>query len=284
MATSFSAARNYVRSTLAAAFGVEDDALTVADDGSAFPAGRQIVRLNNGADNELVLVESRIGSTLAAAQRGYGGTAARSWNPGDAVELVMTANHLDELQTAVNRLETLPLHSWGMTTGIYTVPFRTNSFSSTFLQQNKLYLVPILIAEEVDTSTILCKLTSAGSPGSLVRLGLWHPAGGMKFTLVADAGTAPADIVGDAVLPLTERLPPALYAGSILHNSPTDIQFRSASFSGAGYFHLFPQTAIDNLSHLINKNFAFGGLPGTMQPPYSILGGIHIPLVGIGVV
>lgn len=283
MSTAFSVARNYVKSTLASSVGGADDALTVADTGNAFPTGRQIVRLSDGANNELVLVDSRLGATLAVAQRGYGGTVAMSWSTGDSVELVMTANHLDELQTAVAALEKLPLHSWGMTTGIYTVPFRTNSFSSTFLQQNKLYLIPILITEEVDTNTILCKLTSAGSPGSFVRLGLWQPAGGMKFTLIADAGTAPADIIGDAVLPLTERLPPALYAGSILHNSPTDIQFRSASFGGAAYFHLFPQTAIDNVAHLVNRNFAFGTLPGQIQPPYSILGGVHLPLVGIGV-
>ncbi len=284
MGTDFSRAKNFVESTLASAFSLFADSFVVASDAETFPVGRQIVRLTNGTVNELLLVRSRTGSSFdATGGRGYGGTSITSWSAGTTVELVMTADHLDELQDAVGALENLPLHSWGMTTGIYTVPFRTNSFSNTFLQKDRLYLIPILVSETVSVNTLLCKVSTGGSIGSSIRLWLYRPTGGMNFDLVVDAGTTDGDTTGDKAIGISETLSPALYAGAILHNSTTNIQFRSAAFTYAGYYHLFPQTQLDGAGHLPYKATTFGPLPASLAPPYTLLSSFHVPLVGIGV-
>ncbi len=285
MSTSFSEARNYLSSTLAADIGAGASAFSIPSGGSAWPSGQQILRITDGTKNELVLVGSRSGNnfTVLSGGRGYGGTNAEAWSSGDTVELVMTAEHLTELQEAVISLEQFQVNGWGMAPGIYTVPYRNDGFAGTFIDKDQLILVPILVYEEVAIDTLMIDIAGAGTLGGQGRLGLYRPTGGLDFELVVDGGTLPVDSTGLKPVSVDETLPPAMYAGAFVHNSATQVQVRSASIADAGFYHLFPQSALNSTRQLIQTGHTFGTLPLTLSPPYSYRTGLNMPLIGINV-
>lgn len=74
-------------------------------DGSTFPTGSTspfVIVIDRGETNEeKILVTSRSSNTLTVSQRGYDGTTAATHNTGAAVDHVLDATTIQDMNTAV---------------------------------------------------------------------------------------------------------------------------------------------------------------------------------------
>ncbi|MCC6490667.1 MAG: hypothetical protein IT364_24490 [Candidatus Hydrogenedentes bacterium] len=108
MATSFHKVTNNAASTLAATIDDDDLSLSVASgDGAEFSTALQWLTIGRTSAyaGEIVEASSRSSDALTLAARGEQGTVASGHESGALVECLLTAEHITELQDAVNALE-----------------------------------------------------------------------------------------------------------------------------------------------------------------------------------
>lgn len=108
MATSFHKVNNNAESVLASA--IDDNDLSAAvqtGDGAEFDTAKQYLTIGRTVNTpgEVVDVTSRSSDTFTIATRGVDGTSATSHEAGDAVECLLVAAHIDEIQDAINAIE-----------------------------------------------------------------------------------------------------------------------------------------------------------------------------------
>jgi len=110
MVTAFKEVANNAAGYLNSAIDDDDTSLTLeSGQGSTFPATGPFwvtVFSQDPADGcEVIEVGGRTGDVLTSLVRGQQSTVAASWSTGSAVQLLLTAQHLEDLHTAVNALE-----------------------------------------------------------------------------------------------------------------------------------------------------------------------------------
>jgi hypothetical protein len=101
MATTLLTVANNAESTLDGGINNSVTTLDVAD-GSVFPS---TFPFHITIDTEIIAVGARAGNTLSSLTRAQQGTAAAAHNDGRPVQLRITAQHLSDLNTAVNTIE-----------------------------------------------------------------------------------------------------------------------------------------------------------------------------------
>lgn len=124
MATSFHKVTNNAASLLATAIDDNDTSIVITTgDGAEFSSALQWLTVGRDASDpdgyagEIVEISGRSSDTFTAATRGDQSTSATGHDAGELVECLITAEHLTELQDAVNALENGT--AWG--SGAYTI-------------------------------------------------------------------------------------------------------------------------------------------------------------------
>lgn len=88
----------------------------------------------------------------------------------------------------------------GISTGQYlTLDGATDA--TLALTLNRLYLVPFLVRGPMSVDRIAIEVTTGGSAGSVIRLGIYNSSNGLPSTVLVDAGTV--DGTGIAVVSAT---------------------------------------------------------------------------------
>lgn len=108
MATSFHKVNNNAASTLNAAIDDNDLSLAVpTGEGAEFDTVAQYLTLGRSAtyNGEILDVASRSSDTFTITTRGVDGTSATAHDAGDAVECLLVAAHITEIQDAINAIE-----------------------------------------------------------------------------------------------------------------------------------------------------------------------------------
>lgn len=106
--TTFSKLTNNAKTTLNGAILAGDTACVVASGSSLPSSGSYYLSIfeDDPDVNEIVLVTARSGTSITTMVRGQQGTAASAWSDGANVQLLWTASHAEELQDAINDIET----------------------------------------------------------------------------------------------------------------------------------------------------------------------------------
>jgi hypothetical protein len=96
---------NNARTSLAAGISPSDTALSVAaGQGARFPnptAGNWfLATIDNGSENEIIKVTARSTDSFATVARGQEGTTARAWSAGTRIEIRITKETLEDLQSS----------------------------------------------------------------------------------------------------------------------------------------------------------------------------------------
>jgi len=108
MATSFHKVNNNAASTLNAAIDDNDLSLAVpTGEGAEFDTVAQYLTLGRSDtyNGEILDVASRSSDTFTVTTRGVDGTTATAHDAGDAVECLLVAAHITEIQDAINAIE-----------------------------------------------------------------------------------------------------------------------------------------------------------------------------------
>lgn len=199
-------------STLASGITSGDLSLTVASGhGDRFPAtGDFRVKLTDQADPtlyELVICTSRSTDTLTIT-RAAEGTTARAFVTGDLVDLVLTTAGL-----AAYYAESSSWLPRQYKTGWYYQTNQAASGDSTVAPvQDRVIFHAFPVGEALTIDRITCGVSTSGSAGSVVRLGIYASTDGLPSTLVLDAGT----VAGDGVAGYREiTVSQALAAGTL---------------------------------------------------------------------
>ncbi|MCL4735376.1 MAG: hypothetical protein KJ050_10620 [Candidatus Omnitrophica bacterium] len=111
MATTFKQLANNAAGYLNSGIDNDDTSLNLeSGQGSNFPATGSfwvtVFSQDPGNGCEIILVGGRSGDVLTGLTRGQQGTTAASWSTGAAVQLLLTKQHLEDIHTAVNAIET----------------------------------------------------------------------------------------------------------------------------------------------------------------------------------
>lgn len=111
MATAFKQLANNSAGVLNSAITDSSTSLSVENpQGSTFPSSGPfwvtLFSIDPGLGCEIVLVGSRSGNVLNGLTRGEAGTTPSAWDAGSHVRLLFVAQHLNDIHTAVNAIET----------------------------------------------------------------------------------------------------------------------------------------------------------------------------------
>ncbi len=114
-------------------------------------------------------------------------------------------------------------------TGTFGVPGTASIFGN-----GQFRVSPFTVREQITIDRIAAEVTTAGSSGALVRLGIYSSdGGGYPSTLVVDAGTIDATIVGPQEIAINEVLTPGLYwLGAAVQGNPTTVPALRSNASG----------------------------------------------------
>lgn len=87
--------------------------------------------------------------------------------------------------------------------------------------------IPFVISDNQSWDRIGLEVTTAGSAGSVIRLGLYSSSNCIPTNLIADYETVPGDSLGIKTIVISQTLNPGLYFIALNHNSTTNIFMRS---------------------------------------------------------
>ena len=111
---------------------------------------------------------------------------------------------------------------------------------------------------------ILVEVTTAGSAGSVIRLGLYSSSDCIPTDLIADYETVPADSLGIKTIVISQTLTPGLYFIALNHNSTTSMGFRSVSNDACPPVLGLPATFGTTLTaNSITSNLTYTTMPST---------------------
>ena len=284
MGTTFSKTRNYLESTLAVGISDTATSFAVASGGGQWPDGRQILRITDGTKNELILVTSRSGVTFTVATggRGVGGTAAITWSSGAIVEMVMTADHLDELQGAVNQLENWMGYEPG---GVYLPIYCRSSLTSINVAANTIYAIPYPIMGSPSVSGIVLGITQAGSAGSLFRVGLYQYSGSGETWNLLGESEGPCDAVADltALFPSALETRPGLYLLVFVQNSPAAVNIRAQANTNSTVFGWMPRSSLLGIRTHWTTPHTYNPLPSTLTLSSMASTGATMPIFALSI-
>jgi hypothetical protein len=89
--------------------------------------------------------------------------------------------------------------------------FATGSNSSSSLSLNRLYVRPFWVATRRAFDRIAIQVSSAGTTGAVLRLGIYSPGGGTPGSLLLDAGTVASTSTGTKAATISQTLDPGIY-------------------------------------------------------------------------
>jgi len=93
------------------------------------------------------------------------------------------------------------------TGGYASFPIFPNSSAGASLANGNLHFVPAMFDRDTTVDRIACEVSgTAGSTGSLHRLGIWSDSDGAPGTLVLDAGTVATDSTGFKEITISQAL------------------------------------------------------------------------------
>jgi hypothetical protein len=100
---------------------------------------------------------------------------------------------------------------------------------STVLGRDVVRLTPFIVSETTSFNQMAMEVSSAGSVGSVVRMGVYSSISNYPSTNLLNAGTIAGDSVSNQIINLASNLvlTPGLYWLAYIHNSTTNISFRT---------------------------------------------------------
>jgi hypothetical protein len=143
-----------------------------------------------------------------------------------------------------------------------------STFTTQALAATTLYYCPIITPTAITLDQIACEVTTAGTAGATIRLGIWEAnTNWMPTTLTLDASTVAADTTGVKSVSISQ----ALAAGRYLLGIYADVAatVRAATGSATAFVHQDLNTAVV----LMEKASATVPFPGTPQNPTSFTSG-----------
>jgi hypothetical protein len=124
--------------------------------------------------------------------------------------------------------------------------------------------IPIVISDNQSWDRIGLEVTTAGSAGSVIRLGLYSSSNCMPANRIADFETVPGDSLGIKTIVISETLTPGLYFIALNHNSTTNIFIRSIPNGSSPTVLGLPDTFGTTLvANSITSNLTYTTMPST---------------------
>jgi hypothetical protein len=108
----------------------------------------------------------------------------------------------------------------------YTTP------TSTVQNRSQLRSIPFIVSKTITLDRIGMEITTGGSAGSLVRLGIYASTNSIPDALVLDAGTIAGDSATFQSIVINQTLTAGLYWLTSIHNSLASITFRAYNAAG----------------------------------------------------
>lgn len=144
-----------------------------------------------------------------------------------------------------------------------TAPIYTGTAISTSMgAANRIHFVPVHFGSNRTITTVGINVTSAGSAGAVVRLGIYNDSGGLPTTLIADWGTVATDSLGFKTLSISQDVVSsqwywfALFCGVAVCNlSGSSNHISSAGAATAGG---------NTLGRWENTSHTYGALPASV--------------------
>lgn len=151
----------------------------------------------------------------------------------------------------------------------------------------QLALAPVDIDRACILKALVCEVTTVGSAGAVVRLGVYTDDGTGLWpaTLIVDAGTIDATVLGNTTITLTTAiaLPAGRYwVGGASQGTPTTAPvLRTVGTSGANFMPSNTASA-SNIPTGSAQNSVTGALPSTYTPAYGVTSAT--PRVALGLI
>jgi len=123
---------------------------------------------------------------------------------------------------------TVTLERWYSNAVTGYPPVSSGNFSGNILRG-----IPFVVSVNQSWDRIGLEVTTAGSAGSVIRLGLYSSSNCIPTNLIADYETVPADSLGIKVIVISQTLTPGLYFFALNHNSTTPMAFRCVPYDQA---------------------------------------------------
>lgn len=102
---------------------------------------------------------------------------------------------------------TTVIPSWPMKSGLYYSPNFLRGLGTALLAQGELRAALIGVQSTVTINSIACEVTTIGSAGAVIRLGIYRVGtDGFPTTLVIDAGTVDAATTGVKTITISQVL------------------------------------------------------------------------------
>lgn len=101
--------------------------------------------------------------------------------------------------------------SWPMKSGYYYSPNFVRGFSTIVPGADELRAALIGVPTSITVNSIACEVTSAGTTGAVIRLGIYNTTDGFPTTLVLDAGTVDATTTGAKTITISQALAAGTY-------------------------------------------------------------------------
>lgn len=166
----------------------------------------------------------------------------------------------------------------GGTTRLATPGVRGVSVSTQTMANNTITYEPRLVATSITLDQLVVEVTTAGSAGSLLRIGIysadtdWQPT-----ALVLDGGTVAADSLGVKTLAISQVLSAGRYLFAMNNNSTSGVALRVVRGElGWGY----PPTLGGSLFVVrADVSAAYGALPTSSIPAPNANGAASTPTV-----
>lgn len=103
------------------------------------------------------------------------------------------------------------LQPWAWVTGKYYTQVCLPGFGNAQLANGDLYVVPLLVPAAYAVDRIACAVTTGGSAGAVIRLGIYADASGQPGALLVDAGTVAATTTGGKQITIAKTLSAGLW-------------------------------------------------------------------------
>lgn len=124
--------------------------------------------------------------------------------------------------------------------------------------------IPFVISENQSWDRIGLEVTTIGSAGSVIRLGLYSSSNNIPTNLIADYETVPADSLGIKTIVISQTLTPGLYFIALNHNSTSSMGFRSVPIWACPNVLGLPATFGTTLvANSITSNLTYTTMPST---------------------
>lgn len=159
----------------------------------------------------------------------------------------------------------------------------TNFVASTAaLSRDIIRLTPFIVSENESFDRISMEISSAGTAGSLVRLGIYNSSGGYPTTNLLNAGTILGDSQTNQTITISQALTPGVYWLAYTHNSVANISFRTIQATTGAIPSILGIKDGDytgNQYNLITMNYTYDGTFPTISG--ATLSGLNVAIVGL---